>query len=664
MEQARTQMKRKEVPGEGYKLAVSVSAGLLGLALIYASIRLDFNGFTLNFVWSIGFPLLVSLAWGPLYGLSSALLGGTVLYPFILGFSNGWASLVPAISFLFWIYLHGQGARMRRNRKSWRNNPYTLQVFYAIVRWMLYSTLFPLLLRWNPPFWNPLAVTEISRGIIVLFAVRGILMESVLLAVCDAVLLLPPVRHIFRLKTTCSSRYSLRIMAGMVSFGLLFIGFILYIQNVIIEEKAMTKWLMPPDDKTKVTLFLSTILFLIMGGIAVRYFQRALENQESLIRSERKYMTIFEGIHDLYLETTLEGKVLLVSPSVKEILGYEVEELLRKNMGDLYLDPDVRDELIDLLRNLGEVNNYEVVILGKEGERHYLWLHAKMEEQDGLAKIISVGRDVTNYQEAMDEVRKLNRELSQRVLERTRDLQKAVSELEGFSYTISHDLKSPLKAIDAYVKMLQEDLADAVSGEPQEMLRQIERTSSEMIALIDKLLQYSVIAKTDLCMENLKVREEILSVFQEQTAAYAGRNINLVIEESLPDLWADRMLFRQVLRNVLSNAVKFTANTEKAVIEVQAKITDNEYVLTVRDNGAGFDMERSGKLFEVLQRLHSKEEYEGTGIGLAAVKKIMEKHQGTITMEGKTGEGAAVHLKFPRKVGNQHETLLESDDRR
>lgn len=653
---------KKEKPNSVYKLAVSVSAGLLGLALIYTSIRLNFNGFTLNFVWSIGFPLLVSLSWGPIYGLASALLGGTVLYPFILGFSNGWASLVPAVSFLFWIYLHGQGARRRRVKKSWKNSPYTLQVFYAIVRWSLYSTFFPILLRWNPPFWHPLAVTEISRSIIVLFAVRGILMESVLLAVCDAVLLLPPVRRVFLLKTTCASRYSLRIMAGMVSFGLLFIGFILYIQNVIIEEKALPQWLMPPDDKTKVTLFLSTILFLIMGGIAVRYFQRALENQESLIRSERKYMTIFEGIHDLYLETTVDGKVLLVSPSVKEILGYEVEEILLKNMTDLYLDPFVREELLDLLKSQGEINNYEVVILGKQGERHYLWLHAKLEEQDGLVKIISVGRDVTNYQEAMDEVRKLNRELSQRVMERTRDLQKAVSELEGFSYTISHDLKSPLKAIDAYAQMLQEDLADAVSGESQVMLQQIEQTSSEMIALIDKLLQYSVIAKTNLNRENLKVREEILSVFQEQTAAYPGRDIQLIIEDPLPDLWADRVLFRQVLRNVLSNAVKFTAKKEKAVIEVQGMRTEKDYVLTVRDNGAGFDMERSGKLFEVLQRLHSKEEFEGTGIGLATVKKIMEKHQGTVAMEGKTGEGAAVHLTFPRKEDKLYGASLESDD--
>jgi PAS domain S-box-containing protein len=648
METADKQTLRKD-SDRIYKVTVSLLSGLMGLILIYASIRLNFSGFRLNFVWSIGFPLLVSLAWGPFYGLISAFFGGTVLYPFILGFSNGWASLVPALSFLLWIYLHGKGTEWRRKERVWLNNLYVIQALHAALRWMLYSTLFPLLFRWNPPFWNPQAVTEISRGIVVLFVMRGILMESVLVAVCDAVLLLPPVRRILRLKSPSSSRYSGRIMAGMVSFGLLFIGFILSIQNGIIEEKRIGEWLMPPDDKTKVTLFLSAILFIIMGGIAVRYFQRALENQESLLKSEKKYMTIFEGIHDLYLETTLGGKVLIASPSVKEILGYEVEELLTKNMEDLYLDPFVREELVELLKEEKEVNNFEVVILGKEGERHYLWLHAKIEEQDGQPKIISVGRDVTNYQKAMDEERTLNQELSKRVEERTKDLQKAVSELESFSYTISHDLKSPLKAIDAYVKMLQEDLADAIKEDPKDMLHQIEKTSTEMIALIDQLLQYSVVSKTQLKMEWIHVREEVLSLFLEQKASCEERNIVLQMEASLPELWADRMLFRQALRNILSNAVKFTKNVEQAVVEVQAENTDKAYILTIRDNGAGFDMEDKDKLFEVLQRLHNREEYEGTGIGLATVKKIMEKHQGEITMEGKKGAGAVVHLIFPQK---------------
>jgi len=590
-----------------YKVTVSLLSGLMGLILVYASISLNFSGFRLNFVWSIGFPLLVSLAWGPFYGLISAFFGGTVLYPFILGFSNGWASMVPALSFLLWIYLHGKGAEWRQKEKVWFTNLYVIQAFHAAVRWILYSTLFPLLFRWNPQ-----AVTEISRSIVVLFVMRGILMESVLVAVCDAVLLLPPARRILRLKSSSPSRYSGRIMAGMVSFGLLFIGFILSIQNAIIEEKKVGEWLMPPDDKTKVTIFLSTILFIIMGGIAVRYFQRALENQESLLKSEKKYMTIFEGIHDLYLETTLGGKVLIASPSVKEILGYEVEELLTKNMEDLYLDPFVR-------------------------------------EQDGQPKIISVGRDVTNYQKAMDEVRTLNQELSKRVEERTKDLQKAVSELESFSYTISHDLKSPLKAIDAYVKMLKEDLADSIAEDPKDMLHQIEKTSTEMIALIDQLLKYSVVSKTQLKMEWIHVREEVRSLFLEQKASCEERNIVLQMEESLPNLWADRMLFRQAVRNILSNAVKFTKNVEQAVVEVQAENTDKGYILTIKDNGAGFDMEDSGKLFEVLQRLHNKEEFEGTGIGLATVKKIMEKHQGEITMEGKKGAGASVHLRFPKE---------------
>ena len=632
-----------------YKIILSILAGLLGVAGLFLSIRLDFSGSRLNFVWSIGMPLLVSLSWGPWYGLLSAVGGGTFLYPFLLGFDNGWASLVPSLSFLLWIGLHGIGARWRLSGKSFRNHLYVLQMVYALIRWLLYMTLFPMLLRWNPPFWNPEALTQISPRILMLFAVRGIIMESVLLAVCDAMLLLPPVRRVFRGKSGSSSRYSMRIMGGMVAFGLLFILFILFIQNAIIEGKTLAQWLFPPDDKTGLTLFLSVILFIIMGGIAVRYFQQALENQASLRKSEKKYMTIFESIHDLYFETTEKGEILIVSPSVKTILGYEAEELLTMNIQELYMDPYVREELLSLLEKEREVNNFEVVMLGKDGEKHYLWLHARLEGQQESEKIISVGRDVTNYQHAMMEVQKLNRELSQRVEERTKELQKAVSELEGFSYTISHDLKSPLKAIDAYTMMMQEELSEALSGESLEMMNQIRKTTSEMVELIDQLLQYALVAKKELTMEKLSVAEEVLSVYEEQLAGNSHRNILLKMEKTLPHLWADRILFRQVLRNVLSNAVKFTSTREQALIEVWADVTDTHYTLFIRDNGVGFDMNHAGKLFEVLQRMHPKVEFEGTGIGLATVKKIMHRHGGEVFMEGQVNGGAVVQLIFPGK---------------
>ena len=160
-------------------------------------------------------------------------------------------------------------------------------------------------------------------------------------------------------------------------------------------------------------------------------------------------------------------------------------------------------------------------------------------------------------------------------------------------------------------------------------------------------------AKKELTLEKLSVAEEILSVFQEQVAGDTHRQIRLEMAKHLPPVWADRMLFRQVLRNVLSNAVKFTAKREHAMIEVWAEMTKTHYTLTIRDNGAGFDMSHAEKLFEVLQRMHTREEFEGTGIGLATVKKIMQKHGGDVSMEGEVDGGAAVHLRFPRKENGQ-----------
>lgn len=636
-----------------YKVFIAILSGVLGLWGVFLTLRLNFNGFSLNFVWSIGLPLMVSLAWGHGYGLLSALAGGAFLYPFILGFPNGWASLVPSISLILWIGLHGYGAKQRMKSEKFYHRLYFIQLVHAGIRLFLYLSLFPILIKWNPPFWNPNAYTEIDQHIVLLFAGRGIIMESVLLAVCDAFLQLPPVRRVFQLKNSSASRLNTRIMAAMVSFGLVFTGFILLIQNYIIDEKTLDQWLLPPDDKTRVTLFLSGILFVIMGSFAVRYFQKALENQESLIKSEQKYYSIFEGIHDVYLETNMDGEILIASPSVKEVLSFDAKELMGKNIAELYLDPDVREDLLSLLKEEGEVNNFEAVLKDKEGKRIFLWLHARMEETDGLIKIITIARDVTNYHEAMDEVRKLNRELSQRVEERTGELKKAVSELEGFAYTISHDLKSPLKAMEAYTSMIKEDVGDDLEKESLDMLEQIQKTSREMIELIEKLLQYALVSKAPLMRETIAVELEIRSLFEEVKAGSGNRALILEFTAKMPPLRVDPVLFRQMMRNVLSNAVKFTRHQEVGIITIHVESMDESHKIYIQDNGVGFEMSDSGRLFEVLQRLHTKEEFEGTGIGLATVKKIMLMHGGEVTIKGQKGEGATVCLIFPRDEENK-----------
>ncbi|MGE5614428.1 MAG: sensor histidine kinase [Bacillota bacterium] len=255
--------------------------------------------------------------------------------------------------------------------------------------------------------------------------------------------------------------------------------------------------------------------------------------------------------------------------------------------------------------------------------------------------------NITEYKKAIKEIKNLNTELEKRVAERTAKLQEAVRELESFSYTVSHDLKTPLRAVDGYVKILLEDFGSKLDNDAVQMLNNISTIGREAIEMINKLLQYSRMSRAELNRENVDMEKEFNDVYNELRLAYPARDIKMIIETHLPVIFADRVLFRLLVQNILSNAFKFTKGREKAVIRIGCTLTADEYIFYVRDNGVGFNMKYSGKLFGIFQRLHTADEFEGTGIGLVTVKKIIEKHGGRAWIEGKVDEGAVVYFSVP-----------------
>jgi light-regulated signal transduction histidine kinase (bacteriophytochrome) len=251
------------------------------------------------------------------------------------------------------------------------------------------------------------------------------------------------------------------------------------------------------------------------------------------------------------------------------------------------------------------------------------------------------------YKIASEEVGKLNTELEQRVITRTHELQLAMQELEAFAYTVSHDLKSPLRAIDGYSKIILEDSKDELKEEVIDMMSHIRGICSEMIEMINKLLQYSTTSRKELQLENVDCNELFTTSYREAKYSVPDRRIEFKIETGLPNVQADRTLLKQVLNNIFSNAIKFTKNREIAYIIAGATITENEYIFYVKDNGAGFDKNYSEKLFGLFQRLHTSDEFEGSGIGLITIKKIIEKHGGRTWIEGELNKGAVVYFSLP-----------------
>jgi len=242
--------------------------------------------------------------------------------------------------------------------------------------------------------------------------------------------------------------------------------------------------------------------------------------------------------------------------------------------------------------------------------------------------------------------RLLNSQLEQRVMERTAQLQVVNDELEAFSYSVSHDLRAPLRHINGFVAILQEDAGPSLSEKNLGCLRTIDKAAKRMGALIDDLLAFSHVGRSDLKKADVNLDELIRDAVGDFQMETKTRNIVWEIQTHAT-VQADRALLRMVLVNLMSNAVKFTSERAQAKIEIGSTAGDGETVVFIRDNGAGFDPNYAGKLFGAFQRLHNQDKFEGTGIGLANVQRIIHRHGGRTWAEGVVDGGATFYFSIP-----------------
>lgn len=263
----------------------------------------------------------------------------------------------------------------------------------------------------------------------------------------------------------------------------------------------------------------------------------------------------------------------------------------------------------------------------------------------GLLWVIIEGyhRERERLGESRAEIRMLNSELEARVRERTAELERALGEIESFSYTVSHDLRAPLRAIDGFSSLVVESSAGRLDEESQRLLGVVRKNAQHMARLIDDLLAFSRAGRSELRRLRVDLTELARSAFAELTTGAPATPVELRLAP-VPESFGDPALLRQVLANLLSNALKFTAKVDRPVIELGAVASSGDTAYFVRDNGAGFDMAFANQLFGVFHRLHGADEFEGTGVGLAIVRRIVERHGGRVWAEGRVGEGATFYF--------------------
>jgi PAS domain S-box-containing protein len=345
----------------------------------------------------------------------------------------------------------------------------------------------------------------------------------------------------------------------------------------------------------------------------------------------------------------LNGRIIFWNKGAEQMYGWTSEEALEKITHVLFKTefPRPLEEIKARVLARGHWEG-ELTHTTRDGNRIVVASHWVLhKDADGKPKaILEVNNDITDRRRAEKEVLRLNAELEQRVAERTAQLQAANKELEAFSYSVSHDLRAPLRHINGFSQALLEDYSDSLDESGKGYLREVRAASQEMAQLIDDVLQLARVTRTEMRREAVNLTRVAHEVVDTLKKIHPERNIEFQIEEGLRT-HGDKRLLKIVLTNLIGNAWKFTARQPQPKIAFAREEKNGEPVYVVRDNGAGFDMTYADKLFGAFQRLHTAGEFEGTGIGLATVQRIINRHGGKVWAAGSVNQGASFYFKLP-----------------
>jgi len=396
--------------------------------------------------------------------------------------------------------------------------------------------------------------------------------------------------------------------------------------------------------------------YIVGASVIARDITDRIVAGKALARSEEKYRSLALASSQIVWTTNAQGEVTDDIPHWRDFTGQGPDEI--DGSGWLSaLHPEDRDRTTDIWARAVKCRSFfntEYRLRRYDDEYRWMDVHGvPVLEADGIVREwVGTCTDIHDRKQAEEEIRKLNQQLERRVGERTAALESANHELEAFAYSVSHDLRAPLRAVDGFSRILLDEFAPQLPEEAKRYLSMARKNAVQMGQLIDDLLAFSRLGRQPLSKQTISPAEIVRQVLEELREERDGRRVEITLSD-LPQCQGDPNLLKQVYANLLSNGLKYTRKQEIARIEIGCLPSDSGdgLVYYVRDNGVGFDMRYANKLFGVFQRLHGSQEYPGTGVGLAIVQRIIHRHGGSVWAEAAVNQGATFYFALsPRRA--------------
>jgi PAS domain S-box-containing protein len=393
-------------------------------------------------------------------------------------------------------------------------------------------------------------------------------------------------------------------------------------------------------------------------GLLTEAFNQMLARIEKqtldLSEGEERMRSVLNSAMMAVIVMDRNGKIIDWNLRAEKMFGWTREEALDKYLADTIIPASLRDRHRAGLQHYVATGNAKVInqllemtALHRDGREFPIELSISPLKTNDVLTFCGFITDITERKQNEEEIKVFNQQLEKRVQERTQELESVNKELESFSYSVSHDLRAPLRAIHGYMNILTNEYTNKFDAEAIRLTTIIMNNTQKMGRLIDDLLAFSQLGRKELIRTQTSMTKMVLNICEEQERLESSRAIEFIVHE-LPDALVDTVTMRQAWVNLLSNAVKYTRNRENAIIEVGSDERDDEQMYYIKDNGAGFDMLYYDKLFGVFQRLHSQKEFEGTGVGLAIVQRIISRHGGKVWAEGIPDGGATFYFTLKK----------------